>query len=371
MLSKYKNALEDAEKSVKIDKSFQKGYICIVKCSIVLGDCSRAEQAMKKYRDLDPQNINLKAQQKSINKLRELIDKATSNFNSQQYQISLGYYEDLLSIALASELFMLQKAECLIYLERYKEAEDIVRKIILSNPTNENVFYVLGFMYYCKGNLDSGVEYFDKISAQSSVYSKTRRFNQKALALKQMKESAENLLKNGKLKEACDLYTEALEIDPANKKINSIIHFKRAEIFTKLRNIENCVNDCTTAIKFDKNNIDALDLRARSHYELGNFTKCIEDCELVLEARKSDIIQEVLRNAISKREKELELLAESKKSIGNDLYHSKKYDEALKAYTEAINICPNISSFYCNRCACYMMLLKYQNPLEKLKRWSK
>jgi len=49
-------------------------------------------------------------------------------------------------------------------------------------------------------------------------------------------------------------------------------------------------------------------------------------------------------------------MAEEKKCEGNQLYKQKLYREALRKYSEAIELCPQGVAFYGNRAACYLML---------------
>ncbi|XP_064466243.1 dnaJ homolog subfamily C member 7-like isoform X5 [Ornithodoros turicata] len=57
-------------------------------------------------------------------------------------------------------------------------------------------------------------------------------------------------------------------------------------------------------------------------------------------------------------------LAEAKKEEGNELYKQKKYEEALRLYTEAIGLSPESAAYYANRAACYMMTSSYRPALE-------
>ena len=58
------------------------------------------------------------------------------------------------------------------------------------------------------------------------------------------------------------------------------------------------------------------------------------------------------------KEKALEL-----KTLGNQLYSEKKFEEAVEKYSEAIKLSPN-SVFYCNRAACYANLNQHEKALE-------
>uniref|UniRef100_A0A182PZF8 J domain-containing protein n=1 Tax=Anopheles farauti TaxID=69004 RepID=A0A182PZF8_9DIPT len=56
-------------------------------------------------------------------------------------------------------------------------------------------------------------------------------------------------------------------------------------------------------------------------------------------------------------------LAEEKKNSGNEEYKSKRYEAALRLYSEAIHLSPETPAYYGNRSACYMMLGDYRSAL--------
>ncbi|RWS24712.1 dnaJ subfamily C member 7-like protein, partial [Leptotrombidium deliense] len=58
------------------------------------------------------------------------------------------------------------------------------------------------------------------------------------------------------------------------------------------------------------------------------------------------------------------LIADKKKNDGNKLYKEGRYNEALKRYSEAIEICPDMVAYYGNRCACLLMMGRISEALE-------
>ncbi|XP_075732979.1 dnaJ homolog subfamily C member 7 isoform X1 [Rhipicephalus microplus] len=57
-------------------------------------------------------------------------------------------------------------------------------------------------------------------------------------------------------------------------------------------------------------------------------------------------------------------LAELKKEEGNELYGRQMYDEAVKRYTEAIELDGSNATYYSNRAACFMMLGDHRAALD-------
>jgi tetratricopeptide (TPR) repeat protein len=56
--------------------------------------------------------------------------------------------------------------------------------------------------------------------------------------------------------------------------------------------------------------------------------------------------------------------AENAKKLGNEAFATKKYEEAIKHYDEAIRLAPENAVFYSNRSACYASMQKWQQALE-------
>lgn len=61
-------------------------------------------------------------------------------------------------------------------------------------------------------------------------------------------------------------------------------------------------------------------------------------------------------------------MAELKKENGNQLYKIKQYRSALPFYTEAINLCPDVAAYYGNRAACFMMLNRFEQAMEDVRK---
>jgi DnaJ family protein C protein 7 len=71
---------------------------------------------------------------------------------------------------------------------------------------------------------------------------------------------------------------------------------------------------------------------------------------------ETEYTTDVVETATSNAKK----LAELKRDRGNQLYITKKYEEAIRLYTEAIQLCPDSSVYYGNRSACYIRLYQYR-----------
>ena len=66
-------------------------------------------------------------------------------------------------------------------------------------------------------------------------HQKAKDAYKKAKLLKQKKDEGNAVFKSAKWSEAYDLYSEALQIDPCNRKTNAKLYFNRAIVAAKVR----------------------------------------------------------------------------------------------------------------------------------------
>ncbi|XP_058814259.1 dnaJ homolog subfamily C member 7 isoform X1 [Topomyia yanbarensis] len=328
MLGDYKSALRDAKQSVALDAKFEKGYIRITKCCLLLGDLVGTEQAIKKFLELDPANQSLKQELQSLKQLRDLNEKAASCYDRQDYRTCLYHCDNAIKIAPGSIHYKLLKAECLAMLERFDEAGDIAISIMHSNSTNADAIYVRGLTLYYSDNLEKGLLHFERALQLDPDHKKAKLMRIKAKQLKERKERGNEMFKAGKFREALAVYTEALTLDPMNKDINSKLYYNRALVNSKLSNSQDAITDCTCALQLNEKYMKALLQRAKLHYGMENFEECVKDYEKALKFEKTIEIKNLLKDA------KLQLKKSKRKDYYKILGVSKQAseDEIKKAY---------------------------------------
>lgn len=328
MLANYREALNDAKMSIQLDSKFEKGYIRAAKCCILLGDLVQTEQIIKKFLELDASNTALKTEIQSLKQLRTLEEKANQCYERQDYRTCLYNIESALKVAQACQRFKLLKAECLALLGRMEEANDIAINIMKVDSTNCDAIYVRGLTLYYNDNLEKGIMHFERTLMLDPDHKKAKMMRNKSKSLKERKEQGNECFKTGKYLDALAIYSEALNIDPLNKEINSKLYYNRALVNTKLGNLADAIRDCTDALKINDKYVKALLKRARCQYDLENFEEAIKDYEIALKLDKSMEVKNALKDA------KLQL----KKSKRKDYYKilgitkSATEDEIKKAY---------------------------------------
>merc|ERR1719422_411945 len=104
MLSQYTQALEDARASVSLDAAFVKGYVRIAKCCLTLGDAAACRQ------------------------------------------------------------LKISRAECLAFLGRYEESQEVANDLLRADAMNADAIYVRGLCLYYEDNVDKAFTHFQQVS---------------------------------------------------------------------------------------------------------------------------------------------------------------------------------------------------------------
>lgn len=234
MLANYKEALNDAKKSIQLDPKFEKGYLRAAKCCLFLGDVVQTEQTIKKFLELDSSNTALKAEIQNLKQLRMYEERANQCYEKQDYRTCLFHIDSALKIAQACLRLKLVKAEVLAFLGRMEEANDIAIGIMKIDSTNCDAIYVRGLTLYYSDNLEKGIMHFERTLMLDPDHKKAKAMRIKSRSLKERKEQGNECFKTGKYREALNIYSEALTIDPLNKEINSKLYYNRALVNTKV-----------------------------------------------------------------------------------------------------------------------------------------
>jgi DnaJ family protein C protein 7 len=230
MLANYK----DARKSISLDAKFEKGYLRVAKCCLLLGDLVQTEQVIKRFLEIDAKNTALKGEIQNLKQLRMYEEKAMQCHEKQDYRTCLFHVDSALKIAQACQRYKLLKAECLALLGRMEEANDIAIGIMKIDTTNCDAIYVRGLTLYYSDNLEKGILHFERTLQLDPDHKKAKLMRIKSRSLKEKKEQGNECFKTGKYREALAIYTEALAIDPLNKEINSKLLYNRALVNTKV-----------------------------------------------------------------------------------------------------------------------------------------
>jgi len=329
MLSQFTQALADAKCSVQLDASFVKGYVRVSKCHVALGDAISAQQAIDKALQIEPNNAAALQEKTSIQQLINYLADYNQAYQAKDYRKSLFCLDRALAISSASRQLKISRAECLAFLGRYGEAQEVANDILRLDNINADAIYVRGLCLYNEDNVDKAFTHFQQVLRLAPDHVKAKEIYKKAKQLKQKKEEGNVAFKSGKLEDAYTLYSEALQIDPLNKYTNAKLFFNRATVAAKLKKLKESIQDCTSALELDDKYFKAVLRRAKSYMDLEMYDEAVRDYEL---ANKMDRGNQEVRQLL--QQAKLEVKKAKRKDYYKILGVSKDAndDEIKKAY---------------------------------------
>uniref|UniRef100_A0A8C8H1D7 J domain-containing protein n=1 Tax=Oncorhynchus tshawytscha TaxID=74940 RepID=A0A8C8H1D7_ONCTS len=288
MLSRHREALEDSQQAVRLDDTFMKNADSVLE----------------------------------YEKMAEL------GFEKHDFRMVVFCMDRALESASACHRFKVLKAECLAMLGRYPEAQSVASDILRMDATNGDALYVRGLCLYYEDCIDKAVQFFVQALRMAPDHEKARLACRNAKALKAKKEDGNKAFKDGNYDAAYELYSEALTIDPNNIKTNAKLFCNRGTVGSKLKKIDQAIEDCTKAVKLDETYIKAYLRRAQCYMDKEEYDEAVRDYEKVYQTEKTKEHKHLLKNA------QLEL----KKSKRKDYYKvlgvdkNATEDEIKKAY---------------------------------------
>ncbi|KAG8139896.1 hypothetical protein E2320_002647 [Naja naja] len=290
MLGKFREALGDAQQSVRMDDSFLR---------------LKSAKAVLDYEKI-----------------------AEVDFDKRDFRKVVFCMDRALEFAPACHRFKILKAECLALLGRYSEAQSVISDILRIDATNADALYVRGLCLYYEDCIEKAVQFFVQALKMAPDHDKACLACRNAKALKAKKDEGNKAFKEGNYKLAFTLYTEALAIDPNNRKTNAKLYCNRGTVNSKLGKLCEAIGDCTSAIKLDDTYIKAYLRRAQCYMDTEQYEDAVRDYEKVYQTEKTKEHKQLLKNA------QMEL----KKSKRKDYYKilgvdkNASEDEIKKAY---------------------------------------
>lgn len=279
MLGQYYDALQDAKKCIQIDPKWFKAYNRVIKCCLFLGDITEAERTINKLLELDPDNESVLTEKGELAYVQKFLADAEAAYAAKDYRKVVYCMDRCCSVSKSCDKFKSTKAECLMLLGRYEEAQEIATNILHSDEKNTDALYIRGICLYYHDNIDSALACFQHVLRLAPDHNKTLAMYKLVKSLKIKKENGNMAFKMEQFQEAHRLYTEALAIDPQNVITNAKLHFNKAMVAAKMRNWSESVQECTEALKLDENYFKARLRRASSYMELEQYEEAIQDLE--------------------------------------------------------------------------------------------
>ena len=191
------------------------------------------------------------------------------------------------------------------------DAQNVAMSLLRANSADPEALVLRGRALYGQGENEKALQHFRQALSCDPDYKDAVKYLRMVQKLDRMKEDGNAHFKSGRYQQAVDVYTSALEVDPANKGTNSKILNNRAMCYSKLKQWQLAIQDCDKAIQLDPSYTKARKTRAKALGEGGDWQEAVNAYKNIQEQNPEEPgIAKDVRNA------EMEL----KKSKRKDYY---------------------------------------------------
>jgi protein O-GlcNAc transferase len=278
---------------------------------------------------------------------------------------------------------------------RFKEAEDLYRRILSKEPGNFDALHMLGIVCSENGNPSAAERFFMAALSIDSKYppllhnyglflGKQKRYQESVdqfdAALKLFDKSAPiycdrgiSLMELGRLDEALSSHNMAVKLAPDV----SIAFFNRGNTLFRKREFASALRDYDRAIALSANYSDAYCGRGNACHEIKKYEEGLVAYNIAITLRSGfaeawlgcgNIFLELKRyqDATAAYDKAIALkpdLAEAWVGLGNVLVVLKRYDEALVAFDKATASKRDSAEAWLGRGNIHVALKQYENAL--------
>ncbi|GBP11843.1 DnaJ homolog subfamily C member 7 [Eumeta japonica] len=257
---------------------------------------SGGEQAVRKASELGGADCAA-SERRALESLQRLHEDAQRAYDAGDYRRVVYCMDRCLDYSPSSTKAKLTKAECLAYLGRCQEAQEIANDSLRFDSFDAEAIFVRGLCLYFEDKDEQAFRHFQQVLRLAPDHTKAIEIYKKAKLLKQKKEEGNEAFKMGRWQQALNLYNEALLIDKNNKTVNAKLYFNKATVCSKLNQIREAADACTAALELDENYVKALLRRAKCYTEIGEYEDAVKDYERLYKIDKSKENKQLLHEA--------------------------------------------------------------------------
>jgi len=311
--NRYQEALEDAKAADELEPNNPKILHRLARVFTSLG---RPEEALSIYDQIKPpasakDRAPAVTMLQHINQAEHLRDSPSGSMvihALDQAEKGLGFGMD------RPRNWKLMRGEAYLKMGNVNslgDAQNVAMSILRNNSQDPEALVLRGRILYAQGENEKAIQHFRSALQCDPDYRDAVKYLRMVQKLDRMKEEGNGHFKSGRYKQAVDVYSQALEVDPSNKGTNSKILQNRAMCYIRLKDYKPAVADTTRALELDPSYTKARKTRSKALGESGDWEEAVRELKGVQEANPSEPgIAKDIRNA------ELEL----KKSKRKDYY---------------------------------------------------
>eukprot|EP01059_Diplonema_ambulator_P037496 TRINITY_DN9948_c0_g1_i1.p1 TRINITY_DN9948_c0_g1~~TRINITY_DN9948_c0_g1_i1.p1 ORF type:complete len:402 (+),score=163.46 TRINITY_DN9948_c0_g1_i1:171-1208(+) len=283
-MGKHKEAIADCEKALEINPELGKAYLRMGLARWKQCEFDEAEHCYNEVLKREKTNKDAQADLKAIEQDREYLKTAEAAMQNCEWRQARNELNRILEHCSGSRKIILMKAECNVHIDPEIAARD-TRHILTESPNDSEALTIRGkaLLYSGESNMDMAVKHFRQALATDPDCTMAARLFKATIKFQTLKTEANELFKAGKFEEAEEKYSEVLLVDPANRKLNSVIYNNRAAARKQLKKYEEAERDCTKAIEADEYFTKAYLRRSRIREEMERWDDAVKDMQAAAE----------------------------------------------------------------------------------------
>ena len=307
---------------------FLRSCISLVSCSLRVGVTGQARQTislvfnLSKVAGISPLGQTLiwgvKAQTGSVQEAEELELKGLDALRKRHFLTAESLISKALKICPACIRLKLVRADVLVLLGKFSQAERLAGQILEKDSGHSGAHFLRAFSLYHLELLDQAVLAFRQTLQFNPGHQTAKILLDRVKVLTEKREAARKAASRNKVEEAVSLFSQALQVDPANKKVRLGLLVERGTLLLKQKKAQLGYQDCEAALLIEQNNSEALVLKARCLLESRNFGEAVR----ILETMNTTDRQ----------------AQQKKKHLAEVAARAKKVDEAMRLYEEVVAI---------------------------------
>ncbi|CAH9131406.1 unnamed protein product [Cuscuta epithymum] len=299
-LGRLLEAVFECREAIRIEPHYQRAHNRLATLYVRLGEAETAMYHFKQAGQEGDPDVMAKARNLKVHLANCTEAKKQRDWNSLLKESGLAI---LAGADSAPQIFGL-KAEALIRLHRYHDADETLRKApkfgvdectkFLGPIGNASLLIIQAQVNMAAGRVDEAKEAAEHAARLDSNNKEASIVAMKMRAVANARSNGNELFKAGRFSEACKAYGEGLDHDP----YNAVLLSNRAACWTKLEQYEKALEDCNAALAFRPSFTKARFRRCDCLFKMGELEACIQDCEaLVKEFPENEEVCSMLKEA--------------------------------------------------------------------------